>query len=260
MVDHHERFILLDRVIVDRELSHEARFLYCYLDRRAGREGKTHRKRQTIADELGWSVRQVSLYIRELEDHGYLVSEKLRYSQEYTLAWHPDLRKTATLGSVQTCGKPQGCVAENRKADPTVSLYEFVPLVCPSTIEVGRSVEASSTAAPDRPTDPPDPALEEPTTPEDQLLIGLANRDVWTDVLMVTRAIELLPPGMSVEDFLLRVLDPKIRRKRRLHQEFDPAWLLQAARDAVTMWRTARLVQARRPQRARVGLESVAIA
>lgn len=239
MVDHRERFILLDHAICDRELSDAAARLYCYLNQKAGKEGQTHRKRQTIADDLGWCIRKVSAAIRELEHHHYLVSQQLQRSQEYTLAWSPGLQNPASLESVQGCKILQGRVARSCKPDPPASLYDPSLLTKPSTIEDGRSVAASSTSASDRPTDPPEPPREEPTTPEDLLLIGLANRDLAADCRMAAQVIELL--GIVTVEFFLDSLDVKLRRKHRLHQDFDLAWLPQAARDAVSQWRSARM-------------------
>jgi Helix-turn-helix domain len=247
----HDRAEARTQVIYDTRLSFHARVLYYALDEFAGQKGVGWPKRSTLAATIGLSEREIARSLRELEAANYISTTIRRYSRLYTLFWsNPEVTIPSPLES---------------RGDHTVTPEVTIPSpliksvgsiepdqgTCTPRTEESRSVAVLSTTpprAPDRPTDPP-PVLEEPLTPEDQLLIGLVNRGLPTDSYLTTKVATILG-GVPVEFFLLEILDRKLRRKHRLRLEFDLVWLLQAARDAVSAWRASRVASEWRTTRA----------
>ncbi|MGD6750323.1 helix-turn-helix domain-containing protein [Streptomyces sp. BH105] len=75
----HELWVQTPHVfITDTRISDAAFRLGCLLAKYAGRNGCAFPKQQTIAGDLGWSLRTVSRRITELRDSGWLHSERRR--------------------------------------------------------------------------------------------------------------------------------------------------------------------------------------
>ena len=256
------RFDALRKVCFDNRLSYGARVLYLALHDLAGQTGQCWPSQETLAKRFQTDPHQIRRWFVELRVAGYI--QTIRRGPEATLcvfAWadigniDSEVFKTGQNDLSKTGQKDRSKTGQKCPVIPAVSLYD--PNHKTSTLgeEVRRSV-SSTAAAQNRPTAPP-PVSEEPATPEDRLLIGLANRGLATDCRMATQVVEVLG-FVPVDFFLTEVLDRKLRRKHRLREEFDLAWLPRAARDAVSAWRSTRMAMARE-QRIRPGLESVAV-
>jgi len=67
------------------------KLLYARLCQYAGKDGKCFPKQQTLAKELGTSVRTVARWMKELKDHGLIETTRLgkRCSNRYFFLEHP---------------------------------------------------------------------------------------------------------------------------------------------------------------------------
>jgi len=68
-------------IILDTELTANAKVIYCYLEWRAGKERVCWPGLRRMATELGISVATITTSIRKLEDRGYIVVEREKSGQ-----------------------------------------------------------------------------------------------------------------------------------------------------------------------------------
>jgi hypothetical protein len=232
-----ERAAARTEVRHDLSLSATARLLYHELDDMAGDSGEAWAKQAKLAARLGFCPREIRYCQQQLIK--YVRSERRQRYTHYHVYTSAERHSHAYQEEILIGTTVPIRVAPPCLSDPPASLYEPLPLTSSSTLEDGRSVGSSPTtpAPTDRPTDPTPPVKIESQTPEDLLLSGLAERGVETDCRMATKVVRILEGGSTPLYVFFELLDRKIARKRRLGKLFDLAWLPQAARDAVDIWR-----------------------